>query len=291
MKHFGENLKSARQNLKMNQKALGDAIGVGQTTIANYEKGVRFPTGELLKKIGEILNVSLDQLMGHGIVNHDLLDENFNIHEYQEKFESFLLEGNEQDALVMIWALNPSIDNILMIYEDILMPTMIDVGTLWEEGKISIALEHFASGVVQKIISMISTIPDTVKKKGYKAVCMSLSAEPHTIGMRMISEYMNLTGVQSFYIGSTVPTDSLIDMLKDKKADILAISATMESHLDNLSNLIKIIRHEKEFKHLKIIVGGQAFASSKLTWEDVGADGYSRSFEGLHDWLIENGYI
>ena len=69
MTSFGDNLKRIRTQLNMNQKDLGDKLGIGQTTIANYEKGVRFPTGELLKRIGEVLNVSIDQLMGHQVIN------------------------------------------------------------------------------------------------------------------------------------------------------------------------------------------------------------------------------
>ena len=287
MTSFGDNLKAIRTQLNMNQKDLGDQLGVGQTTIANYEKGVRFPTGDLLKKIGEVLNVSIDQLMGHQIVNTAFESEALDVKTFNEKFKKCLIEGNEQEALYMIWQLNPTKENILIIYEDILLQVMVEIGEMWEKGEVNVAVEHFATQVVHKILSMMSTISGEVPKGKYRVLCMSLNAEPHTVGMRMISEYFSLMGITSYYIGTSVPTDSVTLMLKNKKIDILALSATMTYHLDGMKNLIEVIKRDPSLKSLKIIVGGQAFKHNQEIWKELGADGFAKDFLSLKTWLSE----
>ncbi|MDF1617784.1 helix-turn-helix domain-containing protein [Petrocella sp. FN5] len=289
MTSFGDNLKTIRTQLNMNQKELGDRLGVGQTTIANYEKGVRFPTGDLLKRIGEVLNVSIDQLMGHQVVN--TAEEPVDLKAFKEKLKKCLIEGNEQEALYMIWQLNPSKDNILIIYEEILLKIMVDIGEMWERGEVNVAVEHFATQVVHKILSMMSTITGEVPKGKYSVLCMSLNSEPHTVGMRMISEYFSLLGITPYYIGTSVPTDSVIMMLKNKKVNILALSATMSYHLDGMKNLIEVVKRDPSLKALKIIVGGQAFDHNQEIWKDLGADGFAKDFISLKTWLEEEMYI
>lgn len=291
MKKFGENLKSARKTLNMNQQALGDAVGVGQTTIANYEKGLRFPTGDLLIKIAEILNVSIDDLLDHQVITRQVLSSELDIVDYQKTFLQHLLNGEEQSAIVMIWDLNPSKDNFVMIYEQLLMTSMYEIGVLWKAGKVSVATEHFASHVVHKIIAMLSTIPATMPKNKKRALCMSLSPEPHTIGVKMVSEYMNFLGLQSYYLGTNVPTDSLIAMLIKKKIDVFAISVTLSNHLDLLNTLIPSIKSRPELKKLKIIVGGQGAYHQEGLIDPKMVDGFASNFDTLKQWLTDSGII
>lgn len=291
MKKFGINLKNTRKTLNMNQQALGDAVGVGQTTIANYEKGLRFPTGELLKKIAEILNVSIDDLLGHEVLSRHTLDPDFDMAIYQKQFLNHLLKGEEQKALVMVWDLQPSKENLVMIYEHLLRTSMVEVGRLWELGQVTVATEHYASHVVHKIIAMLSTIPATMPKSNHNALSMSMSPEPHTIGVKMISEYLNYLGVQSYYIGTNVPTDSLIDMLIKKKIDLLAISVTLSNHLDLLNTLIPTLKSHPELKHLKILVGGQGTMHQEKLIDAMEVDCIANDFDTLKQWLSESELI
>lgn len=62
--NFNENLKAIRNNIGMTQKALGEKVGVTSVTIGNWERGVRQPSFELLPKLADALNTSLDSLLG-----------------------------------------------------------------------------------------------------------------------------------------------------------------------------------------------------------------------------------
>lgn len=61
---FAERLKVLRKENKMSQQKLADLLGLGQSTIAMWEKGKNSPEYESLIKIANIFNVSIDYLAG-----------------------------------------------------------------------------------------------------------------------------------------------------------------------------------------------------------------------------------
>lgn len=61
---FNENLRSAREQLGINQKEVAKHIGVANSTYSLYESGNREPNLQTIKKIADFLNVSVDTLLG-----------------------------------------------------------------------------------------------------------------------------------------------------------------------------------------------------------------------------------
>lgn len=58
--YIGQKIKDYRLLNGMTQKDLATKINMGDTTIVNYEKGIRTPKKNTLFKIAEVLNVSID---------------------------------------------------------------------------------------------------------------------------------------------------------------------------------------------------------------------------------------
>ncbi|KPU42131.1 HTH-type transcriptional regulator ImmR [Oxobacter pfennigii] len=61
---FGERLKEIRIESKLTQEELGDMVGVSGNTISKYETGDREPSLDILTRIANYFNVSLDYLLG-----------------------------------------------------------------------------------------------------------------------------------------------------------------------------------------------------------------------------------
>lgn len=57
-------IKSLREEYKMTQQELADKIDGAKSTIAMYEKGDRKPSMEVLIKLSEIFNCTIDYLLG-----------------------------------------------------------------------------------------------------------------------------------------------------------------------------------------------------------------------------------
>lgn len=63
-KVFADRFKSRRLELGLNQRELSEKLNIQRTTITNYENGNITPTAEKLPEIANILNTSVDYLLG-----------------------------------------------------------------------------------------------------------------------------------------------------------------------------------------------------------------------------------
>lgn len=74
---FGETLAELRQDRKMTQKDLAQAMFVTVGTISNYENGVHYPDVEKLISLADYFNVTTDYLLGRckANVSPDVFDE------------------------------------------------------------------------------------------------------------------------------------------------------------------------------------------------------------------------
>lgn len=72
---FSERLKDLRKQAGLTQVDVAEKLGISQPAYASWERGVKKPTQENLVKIAQILNVSVDYLVG----NEEKSDELDNI--------------------------------------------------------------------------------------------------------------------------------------------------------------------------------------------------------------------
>lgn len=61
-----KNLIKLRKEAKMTQTQLAEKVGVNSNTISQYELGKREPNLEILKKITQVLDCSIDDLVKEG---------------------------------------------------------------------------------------------------------------------------------------------------------------------------------------------------------------------------------
>lgn len=65
MAKFEERLKSIRKSKKITQNNLAETLNIYQSRIAKWENGLNEPNIEMLKKLAEALDTSIDYLVGY----------------------------------------------------------------------------------------------------------------------------------------------------------------------------------------------------------------------------------
>lgn len=71
---FSERLKNLRKQAHLTQVDVAEKLGISQPAYASWERGVKKPTQDNLVKIAQILNVSVDYLVGNLQETSDELD-------------------------------------------------------------------------------------------------------------------------------------------------------------------------------------------------------------------------
>lgn len=62
---FSECLKDLRKQARLTQVDVAEKLGISQPAYASWERGAKKPTQDNLVKIAQILNVSVDYLVGN----------------------------------------------------------------------------------------------------------------------------------------------------------------------------------------------------------------------------------
>lgn len=196
-----------------------------------------------------------------------------------EQYLEFLLNGDRHSANKMIIEAVDNGISVKDIYLHVFQSSLYEVGRLWQENKITVAQEHYITAATQLIMSQLYPYISNSKKTGKVLVATSVSKELHEVGVRMVADFFEMDGWNTFYLGANTPTESIIQTIISKKADLVLISATISSHIGEVMDLIRTVRRCAECRDPKIIVGGYPFNVDNNLWKKVGADGQAEDAE------------
>lgn len=154
------------------------------------------------------------------------------------------------------------------------------MGIKWQQGEISIPMEHYITHVTEEILYALRHKIEGSKVKNNKVLLMVPGFEKHLIALKIVKESFLNMGWDTFYIGESVPWTSLVESIKNENIDLVCISVTMGGYFNELKGLIDFIRSQTK---VKILLGGQAFINQPMYINDLKPDFYAQSKEDLQD--------
>jgi methanogenic corrinoid protein MtbC1/DNA-binding XRE family transcriptional regulator len=292
MKDFASRLRELRTAADLRQKDLADALGVAQTTIANYEQGARFPDEKTLHRIADYFNASLDYLMGRTdviLVAQDLQYPSGYYREEEETLSSMsplakqyldlLLAGKREEASNLVSNAVKAGLGVREVYRTVFERTLKEVGMMWMQNKVDVAMEHYFSSSTQLIMSQLYPYITGSSREKKETVCLALAVcgEFHDIGVRMVADFLEMDGWKTFFLGSNLCNEDIVKTVADHKADLLILSATMFFNAESIARAIRSIRAVENLADLVILVGGRPFNQDAELWKKVEADGFARN--------------
>ena len=188
------------------------------------------------------------------------------------QYLDYLLNQDKSSASSFIIGLVENGTSIRDIYTHIFEPVQIELGRLWQKGDITVAREHYATSVTQLIMSQLYNYLFRADKSENAFVGACSSGELHEIGLRMVSDIIELEGWDTYYLGANTPVEGIVDTLVKCGAKVIGLSATMAFNLYGLKKIIDAVRSTRECSQVKILVGGYVFKNNKGLWKEIGAD-------------------
>lgn len=158
------------------------------------------------------------------------------------------------------------------LYLDVFQPVQHEVGRLWLNNRVSIAEEHFCTAATQTIMSELYPQIITSRRIGKTLVAACVGSELHEIGIRMVADFFEMEGWDTYYIGAGIKVEQIVSAILLRKPDMLALSVTMTCHVAKMREIISAIRSTYLVNTPQIMVGGRPFNLSPELWRSVGAD-------------------
>ena len=145
-------------------------------------------------------------------------------------------------------------------FDKILKPVMYKIGEEWANEKISIATEHVASNIAQTLVKIIMDTVTHIANKKKILICVPVGEEHH-LGCDVLETYLSIKGFKVYNMSTSIPTESILEFIKNNKPDRILVSITLEENLLAGQRLVKKIFEQYK---IPILVGGYALQTDKI---------------------------
>ncbi|WP_373047792.1 B12-binding domain-containing protein [Vulgatibacter sp.] len=132
-----------------------------------------------------------------------------------------------------------------------------EIGRLWEENRVSIAQEHMATAISQIVLAHLYDRAERARDRGQKLWVACVEGELHDLPARLAADTADLAGFDVRFLGANVPTDSLVEMVRAERPDVLALSVTLSFNVPALRTAVSRLR-EAFGDGLPLVIGGNA---------------------------------
>ncbi|WP_399358740.1 B12-binding domain-containing protein [Thermogemmatispora tikiterensis] len=180
----------------------------------------------------------------------------YNIRRVQEELiDAFkcLDDIRAQRLLASLLALYP----VEQVCAEVVTPVLWQVGHLWETGRLSVAIEHFASNFLRGFLINLLYI-SVNENRGPLIICGCAPGEPHELAPLMLALLLRRAGMRTIYLGQSIETSSLLEVVREMQPVMLCISVTMPAYVATLIDLARRLQELPEPRPL-LVFGGQAF--------------------------------
>jgi len=161
------------------------------------------------------------------------------------------------------------------ILKEGLIPAMTEVGRLFEEGEYFVPEMLVAARAMQGGLEILKPllVEEDVKPVG-KVVIGTVKGDLHDIGKNLVAMMLKGAGFEVFDLGTDVPPDKFAEQVREKGADIVAMSALLTTTMTNMAAVIKAITEAGLREKVKIMIGGAPITDEYT--RKIGADGYAQ---------------
>ncbi|MGW5053655.1 cobalamin B12-binding domain-containing protein [Actinokineospora sp. NPDC004072] len=200
----------------------------------------------------------------------------------RERLWEAALAGDEYAAVDALFAaVDAGLDPEAALLE-VIAPVQARVGVEWAANRISVAGEHAATAINDRVIAALAHHPAARRAPDRGAVAVAcVDGEWHALPARLLAEVLRLRGWRVDFLGAQVPTPHLITHLHQRGPEAVALSVSIPTRLPAAHAAITAC----QATGVPVIAGGPAFGSDGRYARLLGADGWAPDARAAADQL------
>jgi MerR family transcriptional regulator, light-induced transcriptional regulator len=167
----------------------------------------------------------------------------------RERLLEALLTGEELEARSIADRLIEGHVSTIEICEKLIAPCLRQVGERWHRGEVSVAEEHRATAICERILARAAAHPRG-RPRG-TAVVLAAPGDEHSLPSSMAALVLRDDRWRVHHLGANVPTSDLLSLAHSVKADLVVLSMTYAK-----PDAVQQLRAVLEAQHFNVIVGG-----------------------------------
>ncbi len=187
------------------------------------------------------------------------LENTSSLEAWRSLYLGAITSGNEEQALTLVNTFLAHHIPLEQIYIEVFEWAMHEIGKGYEKGEISIAEEHLASAITERMIVRVGQFYMPMVKGRYRALIGCVAGNYHTLGIRILADGLREFGWDILFLGANVPLESFVKTITQTHPHIVLISCMLEEHWEEarrvLDRLATLQRETTDRKFL-VLVGG-----------------------------------
>lgn len=277
-----------------NVSELVHATGLKQPNVSNHLARLRAKGILTSSKIGRQVYYGLANPEVESIVRSVFAAEapsfpTVDLDEMAKQYAKLAVSGDERGCQDLLERLFRAQVPLIEIYQGFLGPAMGHVGTWYQVEAIDEAQEHMASAITERMMGRTMQMNGPIRKAGREAVLGCAPNSWHTIGLRMVSDYLQLCGWTTYYLGANVPVAAFLDTVRKQEPDLVLLSCSSEEGAPDTLKLITALHRAKAPRGGFVVgVGGGCIRGDSPRFLEAGADFVSGDLRQFADELLPN---
>ena len=156
--------------------------------------------------------------------------------ELSERYLQALREGKPSVALAVADEALETGAEIAAIHSHMIDPAMKTIGELWERNAISVADEHLATEISQRVAARVFWRALNGRPRRRERVLMAaVQGEEHVLGLRLAADVLDSAGFDVLYLGANLPVRALLQACRTHRPAVIGLTVSMPLNIPTLA--------------------------------------------------------
>ena len=196
-----------------------------------------------------------------------------------QKLHDAVLTGDAKTAkMVTEQALAGGVEPLKLV-QDYMMPAMAEVGRRFETNEYFVPELLISARAMKAALELIRPLLIASGTEPVGRVALgTVKGDLHDIGKNLVGAMLEGGGFEVLDLGVNVSPEQFIAAVKEKKANIVAMSALLTTTMPAMKTTIEAMKQAGMRDQVKVLIGGAPITAGFAA--EIGADGYSESAAG-----------
>jgi 5-methyltetrahydrofolate--homocysteine methyltransferase len=175
-------------------------------------------------------------------------------------------------------ALAEGVDPLTLVNEH-MVPAMDEVGRRFEANEYFVPELLISARAMKAALDLIRPLLTARGDKPVGRVAIgTVKGDLHDIGKNLVASLLEGGGFEVIDLGVNVSPEKFIATVKEKNANIVAMSALLTTTMPAMRTTIEALKQAGVRDQVKVLIGGAPITQKYA--EEIGADGYSENAVG-----------
>jgi len=175
-------------------------------------------------------------------------------------------------------AIQEGVDPLKLVNE-FMIPAMDEVGRRFESNEYFVPELLISARAMKASLDIIRPLLIARGDKPAGTVAIgTVKGDLHDIGKNLVASLLEGGGFEVIDLGVNVPPEKFIQTVKEKNANIIAMSALLTTTMPAMRSTIEALKQAGVRDQVKVLIGGAPITQKYA--DEIGADGYSENAVG-----------